>query len=69
MLKRAASKAKSIGKGLIDKVNNAIKVVIKKVSGILKKIASLGKKMFSSLMKFLGLDIAFASNIPGEVTL
>jgi hypothetical protein len=69
MLKRAASKAKSIGKVLIDKVNNAIKAVIKKVSGILKKIASLGKKMFSSLMKFLGLDIAFASNIPGEVTL
>jgi len=43
--------------------------VIKKVGAMLKKIASLGRKMFGALMKFLGLDIMFANNIPGEVSL
>ena len=69
MIKGAVSKAKSFGKALLDKVKNAIKVIIQKVGAILKKIASLGKKMFSSLMKFLGLDIMFANNIPAEVSL
>ena len=69
MLKRAATRAKDIGAGLINKVKNAIKAVMAKVVKVLKKIASLGKKMFPSLMKFLGLEISFTTNIVGEVSL
>ena len=69
MLRKAGRAAKNIGKDMIAKVGNVIKVVLKKVLAILKKIASLGKKMFSSLMKFLGLEIGFTSNIIGEVSL
>lgn len=69
MLKRAAARAKDIGAGLVNKVKNAIKAVMAKVVKVLKKIASLGKKMFASLMKFLGLEISFTTNIVGEVSL
>jgi hypothetical protein len=40
-----------------------------KVKATLKKIAAAGKTMFSQLMKFLGLEISHAVNIPGEVSL
>lgn len=69
MLRRASKAAKNVGKDLLNKVGNAIKIVLKKVIGILKKIATLGKKMFSSLMKFLGLEIMTTTNIVGEVSL
>ena len=69
MLKKAAGRAREIGSALMSKVKNAVMAVIKKVGAMLKKIASLGRKMFGALMKFLGLDILFANNIPGEVSL
>jgi len=69
MLKKAASRAREIGSALMAKVKSAVMAVIKKVGAMLKKIASLGRKMFGALMKFLGLDIMFANNIPGEVSL
>jgi prophage DNA circulation protein len=69
MLKKAAAAAKNIGTGLLNKVKSAITAVLKKVKAILSKIAALGKKMFGSLMKFLGLQISFTSNIPGEISL
>ena len=69
MLKKAAAAAKNIGTSLLNKVKQAIVAVMKKVKAILSKIAALGKKMFGSLMKFLGLQISFASNIPGDVSL
>ena len=69
MLKRARGAAVNLGRNIVDKVKNAIKVIIQKISATLKKIANLGRNMFSSLLKFLGLDILFASGIPGEVSL
>ena len=69
MLKRAGAKAIGVGKNLVAKVQKAIKAVMAKTKAILKKIAAVGKQMFSQLMKFLGLEISQAVNIPGEVSL
>ena len=69
MLKRAGAAAIGVGKGLVAKVEKAIKDVMAKVKATLKKIASAGKTMFSQLMNFLGLEISHAVNIPGEVSL
>tara|TARA_B110000503_G_scaffold7643_1_gene10391 strand:- start:227 stop:1684 length:1458 start_codon:yes stop_codon:yes gene_type:complete len=69
MLKRAGAAAIGVGKGLVAKVEKAIKDVMAKVKATLKKIAAAGKTMFSQLMNFLGLEISHAVNIPGEVSL
>jgi hypothetical protein len=69
MLKRAGAKAIGVGKNLVAKVQKAIKAVMAKTKAILKKIAAVGKQMFSQLMKFLGLEISQAVNIPGGVSL
>ena len=69
MLKRAGAAAIGVGKGLVKKVQKALIAVMAKVKAIFKKIAAAGKKMFNQLMKFLGLEISQAVNIPGGVSL
>ena len=69
MLKNASDWAKDKGAAFVNKVKAAVKNVLSKVTAVLKKIAKMGKKMFASLMKFLGVDVKSAIGIPGNISL
>lgn len=69
MLKRAGSWARRAGSALMNKLSVAIKSIVAKIQKALKKIANLGKRMFSSLLRFLGLEISDARGIPGDISL
>jgi hypothetical protein len=53
----------------VNKVKSAVTKVLAKITAVFKKIAKMGKKMFASLMKFLGVDVKSATGIPGSISL
>ena len=69
MLKKAGDWAKDKGKAFVNKVKSAVANVLAKISAVFKKIAKMGKKMFASLMKFMGVEIQSAIGIPMEISL
>jgi len=69
MLKKAGDWAKDKGKAFVNKVKAAVANVLAKISAVFKKIAKMGKKMFASLMKFMGVEIQSAIGIPMEISL
>tara|TARA_A100001015_G_scaffold270936_1_gene324041 strand:+ start:5224 stop:6651 length:1428 start_codon:yes stop_codon:yes gene_type:complete len=69
MLKKAGDWAKDKGQAFVNKVKSAVKNVLSKITAVFKKIAKMGKKMFASLMKFMGVEIRSASGIPGSISL
>tara|TARA_Y100000389_G_C17394578_1_gene481815 strand:- start:642 stop:1358 length:717 start_codon:yes stop_codon:yes gene_type:complete len=69
MLKKAGDWARDKGTAFVNKVKSAVKNVLAKVTAVFKKIAKMGKKMFASLMNFLGVDIKTATGIPGSISL
>ena len=69
MLKQAGDLAKDKGNAFVNKVKAAVANVLAKISAVLKKIAKMGKKMFASLMKFMGVEIQSAIGIPMEISL
>jgi hypothetical protein len=69
MLKQAGDWAKDKGNAFVNKVKAAVANVLAKISAVLKKIAKMGKKMFASLMKFMGVEIQSAIGIPMEISL
>ena len=69
MLKKAGDWAKSKGQAFVNKVKSAVTKVLAKITAVFKKIAKMGKKMFASLMKFLGVDVKSATGIPGSISL
>ena len=62
-------KLRRLGGAIASKVKSAIKNIITRVSKTLRKIASLGRQMFASLMKFLGVEIQSANGIVSEISL
>lgn len=69
MLKKAGDWAKGKGQAFVNKVKSAVKNVLAKITAVFKKIAKMGKKMFASLMKFMGVEIKSATGIPGSISL
>ena len=69
MLKKAGDWAKDKGKAFVNKVKAAVANVLAKISAVFKKIAKMGKKMFASLMKFMGVEIQSAIGIPMVISL
>ena len=69
MLKKAGDWAKNKGQAFVNKVKGAVTKVLAKITAVFKKIAKMGKKMFASLMKFLGVDVSSATGIPGNISL
>ena len=69
MLKKAGDWAKDKGKAFVNKVKAAVANVLAKISAVFKKIAKMGKKMFASLMKFMGVEIQSAIGIPIVISL
>ena len=69
MLKKAGDWARDKGTAFVNKVKSAVSKVIAKIGAVFKKIAKMGKKMFASLMKFMGVEIRSASGIPGSISL
>jgi hypothetical protein len=69
MLKKAGDWAKGKGKAFVNKVKAAVANVLAKISAVFKKIAKMGKKMFASLMKFMGVEIQSAIGIPMVISL
>ena len=69
MLKKAGDWAKDKGKAFVNKVKSAVANVLAKISAVFKKIAKMGKKMFASLMKFMGVEIQSAIGIPMVISL
>ena len=66
-VKSAGKYAKTLGASAVNKFKSAMKRVWARVKATLNKIAKMGKRMFASLMKFLGLEIAGTRNIPGGI--
>jgi hypothetical protein len=69
MLKRAGTFAKNAGRLALNRFKNAIKKITERIKKTLAKIAKAGKKMFSNLLNFLGIEIKSATGIVGEVSL
>jgi hypothetical protein len=69
VLKRVGGAAKALGKDAVTKFANVVQAVVEKIKKILNKIMSMGKKMVSALMKFLGIDIDKVSGFDTEITL
>ena len=69
MLKKAGDWAKDNGKAFVNKVKAAVANVLAKIGAVFKKIAKMGKKMFASLMKFMGVEIQSAIGVPVEISL
>jgi hypothetical protein len=69
MIKRAGNWAKDLGPKVWKKFQNMIKKVMQSITKALNKIASMGKKMFESLMNFLGLQVSHVNNVPVNVSL
>ena len=46
-----------------------LKKVMQSITKALNKIASMGKRMFESLMNFLGLEVSHVNNVPVNVSL
>ena len=68
-LRKVGTAAKDMGAGAVNKLKSALTRAWRKVKATFVKIKKLGKRMFSALMNFFGIDIASARGIPGEVNL
>lgn len=69
ILRKAGTWARNVSSKAIAAVKKAIAAITQQVSRMLQKIVKMGKRMFSALLKFLGLEISYTNNVPGEVSL
>ena len=62
-------KLKDVGKNAINWVKNLITKIVNAVKNALDKIATLGKKMFEGLFKFIGMELDSSTKItyPSEI--
>ena len=62
-------KLKEVGKNAINWVKNLITKIVNALKNALDKIATLGKKMFEGLFKFIGMELDSSTKItyPSEI--
>ena len=68
-IRKVGSAAKDMGSAAVNKLKRALANAWKKVRATFVKIKKMGKRMFSAVMQFFGIEIASARGIPGEVNL
>ena len=67
---RVFDKLKDVGKNAINWVKNLITKIVNAVKNALDKIATLGKKMFEGLFKFIGMELDSSTKItyPSDIS-
>ena len=68
-LRKVGDAAKEMGASAVNKLKSALTKAWRRVRATFVKIKKMGKRMFSALMNFFGIEIASARGIPGEVNL
>ncbi len=68
-VRKIGTAAKDMGTSAVNKLKSALQRAWRKVKATFVKIKKLGKRMFSALMNFFGIEIKSARGIPGEVNL
>ena len=68
-VRKIGTAAKNMGSSAVAKLKSALQKAWRRVKAAFVKIKKMGKRMFSALMNFFGIQIASARGIPGEVNL
>ena len=69
MIGKAGNWAKNLGRDVWKKFSKIIENVMQKVKKVLQKIAKRGKMLFEALMKFFGVQVAYANGIVSDISL